>query len=99
MKRKDIGLLKAVGAPLPMIRNQFLIHFGLVSGVATLFGIIMSLIASFSVTYYVIESEWVISWLTPFISFFLVLGLSLLVTYVGVNKSLKTKTTNLLGIE
>jgi putative ABC transport system permease protein len=99
LKRKDIGLMKAVGIPLSFIRNQFLIHFSLIAATASLFGVLMSLVASFVVTHFIFESSWIVAWTTPLYSFLGVLFLSVIVTYIGVRRSLMTKTTALLGID
>ncbi len=98
LKKQDIGLLKAVGVPLAMIRNQFLFQFGIIALVAASFGVCLSLLASLSISYFVFQTKWVVSWPVPVASTLGVVGFSILVTYLGVRKSLNTKALKLLNL-
>lgn len=95
MRTWDIGLLKSLGASFSTIRNQFLWQFCLISALATIVGIAISFVASYLISSLIFETTWQVSWLPPTLSLIGCTLLTLAVTYLATNKSLKTKTIEL----
>jgi putative ABC transport system permease protein len=94
-RKWDVGLLKSLGAPFSVIRNQFLWQFFLISLGACVFGISLSFAASYFISVYIFETSWKIYALVPFISLVGTLVITVLVTYFAVRKTLSTKTVDL----
>lgn len=95
MRKWDVGLLKSLGAPFALIRKQFLWQFLLISFGACIFGISISLAASYFISVYFFETSWQIYFFTPLLTFFGTMLLTLIVTYLAVEKNLSTKTVDL----
>ena len=94
-RRWDVGLLKSLGAPFELIRDQFLWQFLLISAAACFFGVAISLAASYFISAYVFEASWQIYLLQPLLLSLGTLVVTLLVTYVAIRKTLAAKTVDL----
>ncbi len=95
IKKWDIGLLKSLGASLATIQNQFLWQFLIISFMATVAGILISFIASYLISSLIFENSWKLDWIPPVLSLVGCLCVSLIVTFIAINRSLKTKTIEL----
>ena len=96
LKKWDVGLLKALGAPFDLIRNQFLWQFSLISLGACVVGILISVFASFIISVYLFESSWRLYFVTPLVTIFGTVLLTVLVTMLAIRKTLNTKTVETL---
>jgi len=94
-RRWDVGLLKSLGAPFELIRNQFLWQFLLISIAACFFGVAISLGASYFISTYVFEASWRVYFLQPLLLSAGTLLVTTLVTYVAIRKTLAAKTVEL----
>lgn len=96
LKKWEVGLLKALGAPFDLIRNQFLWQFSLISLGACLVGVLISFFASFVISVYLFESSWTLYLLTPAVTVLVTILLTVLVTMVAIRKTLNAKTVDTL---
>ena len=94
----DVGLLKTLGLDFPAIRSLFLWQFGLIAFFAALLGMGVSLFISYVLSSLLFETMWVYNVIYPTISFVGCVLLALVVTYYAVQRSLKTKSIQLLGL-
>jgi len=94
-RKWDVGLLKSLGAPFSVIRDQFLWQFFLISLCACVFGVSISLAASYLISVYFFQTTWQIYLTMPLLSILGTLALTLVVTYLAVKKTLATKTIDL----
>jgi len=94
-RKWDVGLLKSLGAPFKLIRNQFLWQFLLIAAAACFFGVSISFAASYLISVYVFETAWQIYFVQPILLSLGTLVVTLLVTYLAIRKTLSAKTVDL----
>ncbi len=93
----EVGLLKALGAPFPAIRNQFFWQFGLLSFTALSLGATVSLAVSYYLSTLLFESLWVFDWKTPALTIVLGTLVTLLVTHLATRGFLGRSTQQLFS--
>ncbi len=94
----DIALLKAMGASFSDIKKMFLWQFLILSLLASLFGVFLSLIFSYFFSRLLFETTWVVDWKVPVITVFVALVMTYLVTLWATNKFLSVRSAQLLGL-
>ncbi len=97
IKKWDIGLLKSLGASFRTIQNQFLWQFIIISFLASMVGLMISFLVSFLISNFIFENTWTLDSTPAILSLVGSLIVSVIVTLMAINKSLKTKTVDLFS--
>ncbi len=92
----EINLLKVLGARFQDIRTIIQIEFGILGFFAALFGVALSVILSFTISYIIFESIWNFSWYMMIISIASISLLSMVTALVATHHVLKQKPLGLL---
>ncbi len=95
-RRRDMGLLKVLGARFQDIRYQFLWQLGIISLLASLLGLAVGLLVSFLISKILFESFWAYEPITPMISLIVCVLSTLLITELATRGALATKAKELL---
>ena len=95
-RMKEINLLKILGASFNNIRQIIILEFCLFGFSASLVGSILSLAASWIMSYLIFDSIWAISWSVVLITVLSVTLLTMSAAYLGTRKALKQKPISLL---
>jgi len=90
-RRKDINLIKVLGAPFETIRNFFLLEFAILASLAGLLGIGLSIGISYGISTLLFDSIWAWSPWVPFGSFFAIIVLVVGLAWLSVSHVLKEK--------
>ncbi len=94
-QRYEIGLLKSLGSTFSMIRNHYIIQFGIISLNASILGAGLSLVISYLLSWILFDGIWVFDLKTPLISVSLCILLTCGVTFMATAKSLRMRASEL----
>lgn len=97
MRRQEVQLWKVLGASRARLIRMFFLEFGLIGLGASLLGVFVSLGLSFAVSYAFFDSAWSFSLWLPIASVTAITSLTLITTFLAVNRTLKAKPAELLG--
>ena len=89
--KKDINLMKVLGAKFSDLRILFIFEFSLIGFLGAFFGVLVSLVASFVVSRVIFEGVYVFDLFWPMVTLLGVTGLSALITVISAEKVLKEK--------
>ncbi|MBF0286437.1 MAG: FtsX-like permease family protein [SAR324 cluster bacterium] len=92
----EINLLKVLGARFQDVRAIIQIEFGILGFFAALFGVALSVILSFTISFIVFESIWSFSWVMMIVSIIGISFLSVLTALAATHHVLKQKPLGLL---
>jgi putative ABC transport system permease protein len=96
IRRSEIGIMKALGAKFSSIRNLFLWQYSVLSLMASLFGISLSLVFSYILSGFLFEGLWAYDVQTPIWTLIGGVLLTVIVTHFAIQQSLKTPPQKLL---
>lgn len=96
-RRKEINLLKILGADFSLITSFFFIEFLLITTTAALMGITLSFLANFAMTKFIFESEFSFNARTPLILLFATLILTVTVSWFAIQSVLREKPKKILS--
>ncbi len=96
-RKWDIGLLKAVGASFPQIRNSLVWQYTLIGSFATFWGGLLSLIFSYILSYYLFDGLWAFNWKVPLASFAIGTAITYIVSEVATRRALSMKAKDLFS--
>lgn len=92
----EINLLKILGADFKDVRNIVQIEFGILGFFAAFSGVCLSLLMSYSISWFIFDSLWSFSWLMTSFSIIAISLLSVLTALVATLSVLKQKPLELL---
>ncbi len=95
-RKKEINLLKVLGAGFNDIRLFIILEFFLFGFTAALTGSLLSLAAAWTLSFLIFDSIWAISWGILFSTIAAVTLLTLIAAYLGTRNVLKQKPLSLL---
>lgn len=90
-RKKDINLIKVLGAPASFIRNVFVLEFVLLALLAGLMGLFLSIGVSYFISEVLFEGLWNWNPWIPFLSLFLLFVLVATLAHLSVAKVMKTR--------
>ena len=96
-QKRELNLLKILGASFSDLQIQVRIEFGLLALSASSLGVLLSLATSYLLAEKVFDRVWSFQWALPFYIIVGVLTLSLLVTELATRKFLKEKPLSILN--
>jgi putative ABC transport system permease protein len=96
-QKRELNLLKILGASFADLKAQVRIEFGLLSLSASCLGILLSLGTSYLLAEKVFDRVWSLQWSLPVTMVAGVFALSLLVTELATRKILKEKPISILN--
>ena len=96
-QKRELNLLKILGASFADLKAQVRIEFGLLSLSASCLGIFLSLGTSYLLAEKVFDRVWSLQWSLPVTMVAGVFALSLLVTELATRKILKEKPVSILN--
>lgn len=88
-RKWDTNLLKVLGARFSEIQTSLLKEFFLLASLASVFGGILGVVASYVISSVVFEGVWRPDFATPVLCFFLVVGVCLLITWAASYRTLQ----------
>ena len=97
LRRSEIQLWKVLGAGRSRLIKMFWIEFGLLGLGASLLGVFVSLGLSYAVSYTFFDSAWSFSVWLPLASIVVITSLTLVTTFIAVQRTLKAKPAELLA--
>ncbi len=95
-RQQEINLLKVLGANFSDIRKMIMIEFGLLGLLAATLGSILSLIASWVISYVAFESIWSVYWQITLLTIAVISLFSMTAAFMGARKTLRQKPIGLL---
>ena len=95
-RQQEINLLKVLGANFNDIRKMIIIEFGLLGLLASTLGSVLSLIASWVISYVAFESIWSVYWQITLLTIAVISLFSMTAAFMGARKTLKQKPIGLL---
>ncbi|PCI31058.1 hypothetical protein COB52_00460 [Candidatus Kaiserbacteria bacterium] len=90
-RRRDINLVKVLGAPATMIRNFFVLEFSTLALLAGLMGVLLSVGVSYAISKLVFDAFWSWNPVVPIISLLSLILLATGLSYLSVRKVLHTR--------
>ena len=96
-QKRELNLLKILGASFSDLKIQVRIEFGLLAFSASSLGIILSLTTSYLLAVKVFDRVWSFQWELPFLIVVGVITISLIVTELATRKFLKEKPLSILN--
>lgn len=97
LRKWDIGLLKALGAPLNTIRDSLLLQFFLIALFASTCGFALSLVVSYIISYLLFDNLWFFDAWTPAALLFGCVTVTGVITWISLKRSLNTEARQLLN--
>ncbi|MES3036568.1 MAG: FtsX-like permease family protein [Bdellovibrionota bacterium] len=98
-RRRQINLLKILGARQGELQSIFLLEYAFISGLAAIFGILLSLFVSALLGIYVFKAPFALSWREPFGVFGLVLLFTAVMTFISTQQVIREKPQRILNEE
>lgn len=92
----EINLLKVLGAGFADVRRIIQIEFGILGFIAATAGVLLSLMLSWGISWFLFDSLWRFSWLTTSLSIVLISALSMVTALVATHSVLQQKPAELL---
>lgn len=96
VRKKDVALLKMIGAPFRWIFYQFNLEFIFIALLASSIGMVLGLITSYVISVLIFEGVWAWNLIIPISNLILILVLASLVSILSVRRYLKLKVNQLL---
>jgi len=95
-RQQEINLLKVLGANFSDVRKMIIIEFGLLGLLASTLGSILSLIASWIISFVAFESIWGVYWQITLVTIVVISLFSMTAAFWGARKTLRQKPIGLL---
>jgi putative ABC transport system permease protein len=95
-RRKEMNLLKILGASFKEIRSIIFIEFGFLGFLATFFAILLSLIASYIISYLFFGELWNFKWEISVLSLFIIAGICVITALIGAEAIIRQKALTIL---
>ena len=93
---REINLLKVLGARFSDIGGMILLEFGLLSGMAATFGVLLSMAMSYTLSWQIFESLWHPAWRVSLFAIVTVTALGMWVALLATFRILRLKPLGLL---
>ena len=93
---REINLLKVLGADFSNIRGMILLEFGLLSSMAAFFGVLLSMVMSYTLSWQIFESLWHPAWQNSLLGIVGVTFLGMAVALLATSGVLRQKPLMLL---
>jgi putative ABC transport system permease protein len=96
-RRWDIGLLKSLGMGYRSIKATFVWQYSILGFVASLVGATLSLVFSFTLSYFLFDGLWIFDWQQPLLTVIVATVLTMVVSEIAIRQSLRANAIELFS--
>ncbi len=99
LRRWELNMLKILGASQASVSGFILTEFAFLSFLSSLFGALLSIVASYLLNRVMFEGNFVFSWVEPMLSVLAITGLSLVISFLASQDIVKESALGILRQE